>query len=245
MSSTTTTTDSPDEYDQAWLCAGDGLFIMFENLPQSIQGCFLSIIALFIAIHFMRSLHFCNVCCGCCPCCDGTPRPQIRKSVSVSNGSSNRRLSRSPSVYNNNSRTERCTYMLSFTFIIVGLLLLVGTSVGKFACYLDLSPTITRSISFFSQSFCYIVCGVLVIAIFILRLKQTFKDTAYDLKGSTLKWVMFGTSLPPLCIVASNAMILLDNVFMGLLLTFVADVLYCIMSFITLRMFLIRLNRVK
>ena len=132
-------------------------------------------------------------------------------------------------------------------FIIVCLLFLFFTAIGKFTCFdvFDVDPAISRTISVFGHIMLYLAFGLAMLIIFFLRLKQTFDHSLYQISRQTFRNIIIGTSFVPIFTVVAIALYYIDMAQVSFILCFVATVIYCGVALFLLYMFISRLRKVK
>ena len=132
-------------------------------------------------------------------------------------------------------------------FIIICLLFLFFTVIGKFSCFdvFNVDPQISRAISVFGHVLMYLSFGLAMLIIFGLRLKQTFDHSLYQISRQTFRNIIIGTSVVPIFVVVGLIFFYLEVPQATYILCFIGDVTYCGVAFFLLYMFISRLRKVK
>lgn len=143
-------------------------------------------------------------------------------------------------------KTQRRYHLAFASMIIITVSLCFFTALGKLLCYINFSPVITRLISIFGIVAFYLLMGLSMVIIFMLRLKQTFEGTNLEVTKKSFIIIVTATAFVPILSIIGIIFYALEwSPFFVFGIEFIADILYCIISLLLLRMFVKRLKTVK
>ena len=131
-------------------------------------------------------------------------------------------------------------------FVFACLFLEFVTSIGKLLCYFDDSSVISLYISHFGHTLLYAMIGLSLCLIFVLRLKQTFENSIYQVEKKQLKIMIIGSILVPFIVLCGSALRFVTNtptIESGLFV--LAAIIYIFMTILLVYMYVWRLNKVR